>query len=493
MAINPLAKIPDEMQAPPPPALAAMPELTQPASPVLAKQPQTPLQQNITQDQAELQKVRMAKARPFGFKGALPSAEFPEGLAPNHSGKLGKMEHVFSQIGNIAGDVFAPATMANIPGTQMNRQMQEGQLAKRVNEEQSEQAQNEHLGAETENLGASTQKTEADTASAQRAAKVAANAGTIVRDENKRPIGWQDAEGHSYPMDDLNIPQGIRDTMKADTGTRAKTPEELYMREHPAASSAELQNFLAKPISDVDATSRNALFDPIAKKYGLPTGQFRPGMTTAEATAIQTELNNAVGKQQGAQHISISLQGMQNTNNRAEATANRQEVRLHDKAYVQPAESVEKSYQMMDHAYNEFKDAKAKGQDLPTGAQSMLALSTHLATTFGNVKGARVTKDMIAEHLGARSIGDDALVAVQKLTNGDRLSPAQWDAFHDLIKQSRNLSWQTAVKEADRKQIPVDFLPPDLQGTSGNASGSGGGGAGLQITRDANGRITGVK
>jgi hypothetical protein len=36
----------------------------------------------------------------------------------------------------------------------MNRQMQEGQLAKRVNEEQSEQAQNEHLGAETENLGA---------------------------------------------------------------------------------------------------------------------------------------------------------------------------------------------------------------------------------------------------------------------------------------------------------------------------------------------------
>jgi hypothetical protein len=184
---------------------------------------------------------------------------------------------------------------------------------------------------------------------------------------------------------------------------------------------------------------------------------------------------------------------MQNTNNRAEATANRQEVRLHDKAYVQPAESVEKSYQMMDHAYNEFKDAKAKGQDLPTGAQSMLALSTHLATTFGNVKGARVTKDMIAEHLGARSIGDDALVAVQKLTNGDRLSPAQWDAFHDLIKQSRNLSWQTAVKEADRKQIPVDFLPPDLQGTSGNASGSGGGGAGLQITRDANGRITGVK
>jgi hypothetical protein len=165
--------------------------------------------------------------------------------------------------------------------------------------------------------------------------------------------------------------------------------------------------------------------------------------------------------------ISVSIQGQQNANNRGESNVSRQDVRAHDKAYVQPAEAVEKSYNMMDHAYNEYKAAQAKGQDLPTGAQSMLALSTHLGTTFGNVRGARVTKDMIAEHLGARSISDDALVAVQKLTNGDRISPAQWDAFHDLIKQSRNLSWQTAVKEADRKHIPVDFLPPDLQNKTG--------------------------
>lgn len=146
----------------------------------------------------------------------------------------------------------------------------------------------------------------------------------------------------------------------------------------------------------------------------------------------------------------------------------RQDVRDHDKAYVQPAEGIEKSFDMMDQAYNEYKAAKAKGQDLPTGAQSMLALSTHLSTTFGNVKGARVTKDMIHEHLGARSISDDALVAFQRLTNGDQLSPAQWEAFHNLIGQSRNLSWQTAVKEAVRKGIPIDFLPKDLQHKSVN-------------------------
>jgi hypothetical protein len=123
---------------------------------------------------------------------------------------------------------------------------------------------------------------------------------------------------------------------------------------------------------------------------------------------------------------------------------------------------VEKSYDMMDNAYKEYEAARAQGKELPTGAPSMLALSTHLSTTFGNVKGARITKDMIAHHLGARGVSDKALVAFQRLTNGDVLAPDQWDAFHQLIKESRKLSWQTAVKEADRKHIPVDFLPTDL-------------------------------
>ena len=152
----------------------------------------------------------------------------------------------------------------------------------------------------------------------------------------------------------------------------------------------------------------------------------------------------------------------------ATAADNEKTIAAHDKAYVQPAEQVEKSYQMMNQAYNEYQGAAAQGKDLPTGAQSMVALSTHLATTFGNVKGSRITKDMIQEHLGARSVSDAATVAIQKLTNGDVLSPAQWSAFHDLISTSRNLSWKAAATEAQRKAIPTNFLPPDL-----NRLGSG--------------------
>jgi len=83
------------------------------------------------------------------------------------------------------------------------------------------------------------------------------------------------------------------------------------------------------------------------------------------------------------------------------------------------------------------------------------------------VKGARITKDMIEHHLGARGVSDSALVAIQRLTNGDVLSPAQWEAFHGLIKQSRDISWHQAAREADRAGLPLDFLPEDLQGAYG--------------------------
>ncbi len=125
------------------------------------------------------------------------------------------------------------------------------------------------------------------------------------------------------------------------------------------------------------------------------------------------------------------------------------------------AQDTEKSFGMFQNAYGEFQAAQAAGKKLPTGAQSMVALSTHLGTTFGNVKGSRITKDMIKEHLGARSISDDALVATQKLTNGDVLSPAQWKAFGQMISESRNLTWDNTATNAHYIGLPADFLPAD--------------------------------
>jgi hypothetical protein len=48
----------------------------------------------------------------------------PWGGPENHPGLLGKVGHVAAKIGNIAGDIVAPAVMANIPGTELNKKIE---------------------------------------------------------------------------------------------------------------------------------------------------------------------------------------------------------------------------------------------------------------------------------------------------------------------------------------------------------------------------------
>jgi len=56
----------------------------------------------------------------------------PWGTAGNHPGFMGKLGHIASKFGNIAGDVFAPGTMELIPGTDLNKRVQEAGLQKQT-------------------------------------------------------------------------------------------------------------------------------------------------------------------------------------------------------------------------------------------------------------------------------------------------------------------------------------------------------------------------
>jgi hypothetical protein len=163
----------------------------------------------------------------------------------------------------------------------------------------------------------------------------------------------------------------------------------------------------------------------------------------------------------------------------------------YNKIVVPVAQQTETSYRLAAHAHDEYYAARAKGQKLASGAPAMQMLSQHIATTFGSVKGARITKDMISKHLGARSVSDDLEVAVNHIVNGEELSKNQWDAFGDLISERRNESWNAVLDSAiaqgrplDRIEFPADFrskngLPPGRTLQTMNApAGQAGGGAG---------------
>ena len=109
-----------------------------------------PQEQQIISDRAQLEKVRTAEARPWGFKGAEPSPEFPQGLAPNHPGTMGKIAHVLSVAGNIAGNIVAPGPMSLIPGTQLYNKDKEEDLTSKIAGEEKQQSEQALQGAQTE-------------------------------------------------------------------------------------------------------------------------------------------------------------------------------------------------------------------------------------------------------------------------------------------------------------------------------------------------------
>lgn len=345
---------------------------------------------------------------------------------------LGEIGAGGARVLDTIGTIAAPRIAAAIPGSTLNQR----------GEQERQQKQ------ETED--AAIGKTKADTSEAQARADAIAHPKPVA---DKPQTPQQVLAG--IVAEDIDSGRATGDDPRYQQAVDAITDSQ---RELGPQKENDFEKFYKDFLTDgnLPDSAHNRL---MARKQFAQAGQAPP---QPQRTLL------AVPQPDGSQKLIEATPGMTIPGTAAKpgevASASRKDITAHDKAYVQPAEQVEKSYQMMDSAYREYETARAQGKSLPTGAQSMLALSTHLATTFGNVKGSRVTKDMIQEHLGARSVSDSALVAIQKLTNGDVLSPAQWDAFHDLISNSRKLSWQIAAKEADRKRIPIDFLPEDLKG-----------------------------
>jgi hypothetical protein len=66
-------------------------------------------------DRSQIEKIEDQRANPWGS---------PE----NHPGFGGRLAHVLAKAGNIAGDIVAPVTMANVPGTEMHRDLEEQRL-----------------------------------------------------------------------------------------------------------------------------------------------------------------------------------------------------------------------------------------------------------------------------------------------------------------------------------------------------------------------------
>jgi hypothetical protein len=89
----------------------------------------------------------------------------PWGSPENHPGLLGKIGHYAAKIGNIAGDIVAPGTMANIPGTELNRRLEERGLETQIAKAGATEEQKKNFESERELRSAEAKK---DIAEAER-------------------------------------------------------------------------------------------------------------------------------------------------------------------------------------------------------------------------------------------------------------------------------------------------------------------------------------
>jgi hypothetical protein len=133
--------------APPAPMLQPSTAVNVPS--VFAPPPQapsvfSPLQSEEDTAQGKLQKLNYQDSHPWGS---------PD----NHPGVFGKIAHGLSLAGNIAGNIFAPAVMANIPGTDAHRQVEEQGLNREVQGLEKEKVQNQAQQAEADRAQQQTQ------------------------------------------------------------------------------------------------------------------------------------------------------------------------------------------------------------------------------------------------------------------------------------------------------------------------------------------------
>lgn len=107
------------------------------------------------------------------------------------------------------------------------------------------------------------------------------------------------------------------------------------------------------------------------------------------------------------------------------------------------------------------------------GPESMQFVANHIAMTFGAVKGARVGRDLIEQHVQARDLDQATEAAAQKVLSGGIITYSQAQQMMQTAAINRKRAWQQAKDAATQYGVPDAVrMPADLGGPKNNANGA---------------------
>ena len=481
MGGDPLKFPADQSQLPPAVRQAAAPGIIASLNTSQPARPQVP---------AQIPSLAAPTAPDLGPAGptAIPTigAEFPAPQAqpakPQESGWK-KLEHGLATAGNIAGDIVAPGTMTLIPGTQLHNEFEQARAARLAGENARTGLESAQAG-EAEAQGWKALHPEASSEAemnfrAQAAEGLGLKPGTpeyqqfvgtgqFQRFAPQKP--GQTPQEQTY--DSLmtggtgGVPQINPATQKPYTAQEAlaatqKVTPDTANQDRERYEQIGADQAMGKPVKPEDLAWAKQY-----EKAGSLGAQVSAGAGTYQPLYDQNGNVTGFYDSKNPQRI-IHVAGTPGAGPGAPALPGKtsqgqgmsqKEYDAFNKGYVDPANAIERSYDMFQDAYNAIKNGDAK-----TGAEDMLLLSQHLGTTFGQVKGSRMNKDLIQEHEDAIGMQDKIERFANNLASGQQLSPDQREEFNGLITNMRNLTWQIATKEAARRNQPINFLPANVE------------------------------
>lgn len=287
------ALMPQDAGAPPVLAKIGMPSappvFADPSTPTITRQ-NTPIEDQVGQTAQHLKKLQYQDANPYGS-------------ANNHPGVGGKILHALSVAGNIAGDIFAPSTMELIPGTALNRRVQEGLDTSRLQDLTQQKSQDESRDALTDKTNAETRNLPQQ--EADQHALSGATTGNLESETDQRNNPHEEWK----PVPTITGPNGEPVEMETKSGQfrfgnvsgtqpvkqpKPDSPEQQYIDEyqklHKGATIADAERQYALD------TQRPPQITPTMVMVPNPGGGFtatavRPGQTVAPGAVTTGGMN----------------------------------------------------------------------------------------------------------------------------------------------------------------------------------------------------------
>lgn len=339
-----------------------------------------------------------------------PHVEAPRGTVQGEENNVARMTNEGSGISQIknpflhglaaTGDTIAkivsPKVEAAIPGTEGHNQQL---IAQGNNEVKTLLGQNQ---------------------TAAQTGLEAANTGRVNEETAEAPQRAED----THALSEANLGHIGAETTALQNPI-AKTEFEAWQKQNPGASVADFEKVQKKPLSAQDAQSRNAVWDTIAPKYHLPTGQFHEGMSESEAAQLASAMNNVVGRNQGGTKITIEQQKADNAGAKSRDATTEKEYMAAQKDLGSQFSGLQTQRETLEQAKTELSGG-AVGQAVGT-------IKTLVGLAGGKGTGVRITTPELNALTNARGIKGSFEGFISGLEGKGKLPPEQVAQMNDLL------------------------------------------------------------